>query len=156
MRHTQNWPGGHKGPIRATHVGPIWAPPWTNLGPTRAVHTGHKWGGGRRATYGWPTCGHAELARGLQGAHSGDTHGTHMGPTVDPSGPHTGSPYGPQVGPMRVARMATYGRPTWGPHKIGHGATRGPFGRYTWDPYAPTIDPSDPHMGSTYGPQVAP
>ena len=101
---------------------------------------------------GGPRGAHAELARGPQGAHSGDTRGTHLGPSMDPSGPNTGSPYGPQVGPMRVARMATYGRLTWGPRRIGQGGTRGHFGNHL----GLTVDPSGAHTGSPYGPQVGP
>ena len=125
----QNWPEGPQG-IWAIHMGPIWAPPWTNLGNTRAVHTGHRW-----APRGWPVWqlmggprgAHAELARGAQGAHSGDTRGTHLSLSMNPSEPHTGSPHGSQVGPMRGARRATYGRPTWGPRRIGQRGHKGPM-----------------------------
>ena len=116
----------------------IWAPCWPHVGgpdgPMRTALTGpiQNWPGG--ATRG----------------HLGDTHGTHLGPTTDQSGPHMGSPYWPQVGPMMVARRATYGRPTWGPRRIVQGgATMCPFGRHTWDP-------SGPHTGSLYRPQVGP
>ena len=131
MGPTQNWPGGHKGPIRVIHLvpicmgptmhGPIWGPHGQSIrvtcGPHKDGPTGQLWAAHVGPTQNWP--------RGLQGAHSGDTRGTHLGPTMAPSGLHTGSPYGPQMGPMRVAQRALYGRPTWDPERIVQGATRG-------------------------------
>ena len=132
------------------HHGPIWAPHGQSIratcGPHEGGPTGQLWAAHAGPTQNWP--------RGLQWAHSGDTRGTHLGPTMDPSGLHTGSPYGPQMGPMRVAQRALYGRSTWDPDRIGQGATRGPYGRDTWDPSGPQQGPICTPNGQSIGPRV--
>ena len=112
----------------------VWAPCWPHVGgpegPMWAAHTG--------PTQNWPG--------GPQGAHLGDTRGTHPGPTMDPSGPHMGSPCGPHVSPMGVARRASYGRPMWGPRRIGQGGHKGPI----WAIHVgPIRDPPWTHLGPT-------
>ena len=134
------------------HHGPIWAPHGQSIratcGPHEGGPTGQLWAAHAGPTQNWP--------RGPQWAHSGDTRGTHLGPTMDPSGLHTDSPYGPQMGPMRVAQRALYGRPTWDPDRIGQGATRGPYRRDTWDPSGPQQGPICTPHGQSIGPHVAP
>ena len=139
--------GGHKGPIRAIHVGPIWAPPWTHLAPhgqsIRATCGPHE--GGPTGQLWRPMWGPRRIG---QGGHKGPIRAIHVGPIWAHHGP-IWAPHGQSIratdGPMRVAQRALYGRPSWDPDRIGQGATRGPYGRDTWDP-------SGPHQGPIWAP----
>ena len=100
-----------------------------------------------RATYGRSTWGPSRIGQGATRGPFGDTRGTHVGPTMDPSGPHMCSPYGSHVCPMRVAHRATYGWPTWGPRRIG----QWPQWAHSGDTLvAPILAPPWPHLGPSW------